>query len=308
MVRLRWLCGGLIGAVVGACAVGTGTSGDDDALDAASDVHNGGGDSSTTCNGQPTNLQTDNQNCGACGHACAMAATCTNGMCECPNGQIDCNGACSNVSSDLQNCGKCGNVCQTTGDAGLQGGGTWGCDAGTCTVDCMGSLTSCSDGCFDTTKDPDNCGMCGTACGMMSCCTSTCTDTTSDDDNCGTCGTKCTPTTQACSSGHCCATADTWCTSACINTQTNASNCGKCGSACTTGDTCMTGQCCIGTGTCVHALCNGTTSNPLKKGCDPDGCVTKVCAADSYCCLDIWDTICVSEVATYCSPYTCTGC
>ncbi len=61
MLRMRaWLCGGLIAALAGACAVGTGTSGDDDALDAATnDVYNGGGDSSTTCNGQPTNLQTD---------------------------------------------------------------------------------------------------------------------------------------------------------------------------------------------------------------------------------------------------------
>src|ERR1039457_2357956 len=112
--------------------------------------------------------------------------------------------------------------------------------------------------------------------------------------------------TQACSSGHCCVTADTWCTSACINTQTDAKNCGKCGNACASGETCSAGKCCTspGQGTCVHSLCDGTTSNALKKGCDAVGCVTKVCTADSYCCTNIWDTLCVGEVATYCAPYT----
>jgi hypothetical protein len=36
--------------------------------------------------------------------------------------------------------------------------------------------------------------------------------------------------------------------------------------------------------------------------------VTKVCNADSFCCNTYWDTACVSEVATYCAPYSCTGC
>jgi hypothetical protein len=35
--------------------------------------------------------------------------------------------------------------------------------------------------------------------------------------------------------------------------------------------------------------------------------VNDVCSYDPYCCVDAWDSICDSEVATYCTPYTCSG-
>jgi hypothetical protein len=305
MGKRGWLIIG-VGAVICACAVGAQVGDDASVGDAtAPDAHPGSDAGPTTCNGQTVNTQTDTQNCGACGHACATGATCTNGTCECPNGQIDCTGKCANTSTDIQNCGKCGTLCQSTGDAGLQGGGMWGCEGGTCVVDCTGALSSCTDGCFDFTKDDNHCGNCTTACGMQTCCTSSCTDTTSDNANCGTCGAACT-TGQTCTTSHCCTTGDSWCTSACVNTNTNATNCGKCGNACT-GGYCDGGACCDKptTGTCIHNPCVASTTKPLKTGCDTSGCVTKVCAADSYCCTNIWDTICVSEIATYCSPYSC---
>ncbi|KAJ3157509.1 hypothetical protein HK101_001412 [Irineochytrium annulatum] len=54
-------------------------------------------------------------------------------------------------------------------------------------------------------------------------------------------------------------------------------------------------------GTCSHALCS--TGSALKNGCSD--CASKVIAADSYCGKTKWDSICVGEVKTYCSPNTC---
>jgi hypothetical protein len=55
-----------------------------------------------------------------------------------------------------------------------------------------------------------------------------------------------------------------------------------------------------GAGTCGHDVC--ATGVELTSTCD--ACAASVCAADSYCCATKWDSICVGEVATYCSQ-TC---
>jgi len=56
-----------------------------------------------------------------------------------------------------------------------------------------------------------------------------------------------------------------------------------------------------GTGsTCSHPLC--TTGGPLTPTCDP--CAGKICGADPFCCNSAWDSICVSEVPTFCGT-TC---
>jgi hypothetical protein len=52
--------------------------------------------------------------------------------------------------------------------------------------------------------------------------------------------------------------------------------------------------------TCAHSEC--ATGGSLATGCD--FCTSDVCAHDPYCCTTAWDSICVSEVATYCS-YSC---
>jgi hypothetical protein len=48
---------------------------------------------------------------------------------------------------------------------------------------------------------------------------------------------------------------------------------------------------------CAHDFC--TTGAKLKTGCAD--CVTAVCAQDPVCCSSQWDSICVSEVASFCS-------
>jgi hypothetical protein len=86
-------------------------------------------------------------------------------------------------------------------------------------------------------------------------------------------------------------------------------NCGKCGNACTGTQTCMNSICQSTStappqGKCSHDLC-ADSLGPLTSGCDTTGCVDNVCIEDSFCCDTDWDSICVSEVADYCPPYTC---
>jgi hypothetical protein len=61
------------------------------------------------CGGTCVNLQTDTNNCGACGSACMANQSCISGACACTG--LVCNGACVNPNTDNNNCGACGNVC-----------------------------------------------------------------------------------------------------------------------------------------------------------------------------------------------------
>jgi hypothetical protein len=142
---------------------------------------------------------------------------------------------------------------------------------------CKGSLTCCSEGCTDTTADPQNCGGCGMPCapddtcvsslcvaplGCNSgpkckspdqCCAAGCTDTSDDPNNCGHCGTvcplgescvssSCTPVT-LCGTGPACTTGDTCCPSGCVDTSSDPSNCGGCGTPCAPPGVCTDGSC-----------------------------------------------------------------
>lgn len=85
-------------------------------------------------------IQTDNNNCGACGAACSGGNVCVAGGCTCPVGQGICSGICSNVASDPNNCGFCGVRC-SQGQA---------CNQGVC-QDCSqgGCQTALIAGCID---------------------------------------------------------------------------------------------------------------------------------------------------------------
>jgi hypothetical protein len=109
-------------------------------------------------------LQTDDNNCGKCGHVCVASSSCTNGHCVCntcgnagnnPYSQI-CDGQCVDTSGDPSNCGGCGNVCPQVVNGfrgicncgqcdGCEGGvtGFWCCQTGTCTHACPSPGETC---------------------------------------------------------------------------------------------------------------------------------------------------------------------
>jgi hypothetical protein len=88
------------------------------------------------------NLQSDANNCGACGNACATGESC-------------CGGRCANTQNDVNNCGGCARGCAS--------GARPGCCSGSC-VDLLGD---------------DNCGSCGHACGLLGGVVCTCAMTSS---------------------------------------------------------------------------------------------------------------------------------
>ena len=180
------------------------------------------------CSGQCSDLKTDNANCGKCGAACPMGASCIQGSCQCMATQSKCGTACVDLKKDNTNCGKCGNVCGN--DAGaILGGGTWTCANGTCAIQCPMGKTECSGACVDANTDNDNCGSCGTTCNTPTeqcmsglCCkmgekvcngadggAPACTDTMSDALNCGGCNMPCPMNKPNCSAGMC-VTGVTW--------------------------------------------------------------------------------------------------
>jgi hypothetical protein len=151
-------------------------------------------------------------------------------------------------------------------------------------------------------QDGSTCNL--TICGNL------CVDTSTDDSNCGTCNNACTGGS-SCSNSQCqCSGGLTYCSGSCVDTTMDNSNCGACNNPCGTNETCTNSVCQTNVGgappqgSCAHGLCDANLGY-LDFGCDPNGCVDNVCNADLYCCDTDWDDICVGEVATYCSPYSC---
>lgn len=135
----------------------------------------------TVCGGACSNLQSDRDNCGACGTACGDGLVCSFGACVegCEGGLVSCGGSCVDQSSDEANCGGCGNA---------------------------ESLFVCAPG--ETCTD----GVCGCGAGELVC-AGTCTNPQTDNAHCGatgdclganageTCGSN-----QACLNGDCVST------------------------------------------------------------------------------------------------------
>ncbi len=147
----------IAGCASGTCGIGSCNSGFADCNHLSAD-------------GCETNINTDINNCGACGAACALAhatAGCSSGTCtiaSCNSGFANCdanpsNGCETNINTNVSNCGTCGNICATAN-------GTAGCTSGSCTVascnagfaHCSGMGTNCETA---TGNDPNNCGTCG---------------------------------------------------------------------------------------------------------------------------------------------------
>jgi hypothetical protein len=199
------------------------------------------------------NTQTDNNNCGACGTACAMGSTCQMGACRCPMGSTLCGRSCVNLQTDAANCGRCGNACPM-GRV---------CTMGSCS--CAMGTTLCAGNCVNTQTDNANCGMCGNTCsggqtcqmgrcacpmGQTLCGTgmaARCVNLQTDRTNCGMCGNTC-GMGQSCVMGRCaCPMGQTQCgtgaSAVCADLMTSATHCGRCGNACPTGVPCMGGMC-----------------------------------------------------------------
>ena len=196
--------------LVGGCAKPSG--GGDTGSGGTSGTGNGGTTGVTCASGQKacsqgcTNVQTDAQNCGACGKVCGTGQTCSAGVCACGTGLLSCGGSC--VSSNNTNCGACGTTCSSTQV----------CSNNACSSSCASGTTACSGGaCANLQTDNGNCGTCGTVCSGGSTCTS------------GAC--------------TCAVAGQQLCNSACTDTTSNTSNCGSCGHACTTGQTCTNSVC-----------------------------------------------------------------
>lgn len=171
-----------------------------------------------------------------------------------------------------------------------------------------GSTTTLKDSSTTPPKDSSTPIQDGSTC-SYTVCGSLCVDTSIDDNNCGSCGHACTGGSSCTNSTCQCSGTMTLCTSGCTDTMTDNNNCGTCGKVCGSGTSCSGGTCQSTStappqGNCSHDLCTANLGY-LTMGCDSAGCVTNVCSSDSYCCDTDWDSLCVSEVATYCPPYSC---
>lgn len=217
-------------------------------------------------NGCEAALESDPQNCGACGTACAPGELCWRGACGCPSGRTNCNGECVRTDDDPLNCGACGNSCGGAPASAV----TWACGEGVipedATIGCAKGKcqTMCADGRADCNGD-----FCGDGCETG----------IADTPNCGACGRACKDE-EVCVSGRCrsCGPGTTLCGSECVDLQSDANNCGACGNACpglpglngsgTSGSgspVCVLGrcsyECAVG-----YANCDGR----LENGCEVD--------------------------------------
>ncbi|MBI5487274.1 MAG: hypothetical protein HY905_08075 [Deltaproteobacteria bacterium] len=112
-------------------------------------------------------------------------------------------GTCLGCSLELHEVGLPGEE-----DGGSEDGGS---DAG-----CADEGLACSGDCIDPTRDPDNCGSCGTVCGAHA----------------------------SCETGECvCGTGFTPCPAGCFRLDNDRLNCGACEHACAVGETCRRSGC-----------------------------------------------------------------
>jgi hypothetical protein len=152
----------------------------------------------TTCASDRTkcvDLQTDEANCGSCGHQCTGGSQCVDGSCICLSPTPDvCGGRCVDLQTDPNNCGSCGNQCT---DAQCVNGSCLGCPdlQEPCGEQCCNPLLG--EVCVSNFGNPVCCAP-SKVCGG-SCCGECCASARSE-----TCGTACGP--RCCAAGKICVT------------------------------------------------------------------------------------------------------
>lgn len=102
------------------------------------------------CGFQCMDLQSDPDNCGACGVRCAINEAC-------------CGGACTSPLRDPANCGGCGIACDPPNHNTMTCS-TGKCGIGTCDSGWADCNHSTADGCETSITTIDNCGACGNKC------------------------------------------------------------------------------------------------------------------------------------------------
>jgi hypothetical protein len=159
-------------------------------------------DGCVLCGDVYVDLESDRNNCGACGNSCAWDSECVAGECICPGTATACGDICVELNDNPKNCGACGNVC---------GADQW-CDGGACTGVCDGTI--CDGWCTNLMTSEGACGACGVQCGpnetcnggVCECdgaiCGATCVDLDSSPTDCGSCGNACGDD-ECCTAGAC---------------------------------------------------------------------------------------------------------
>ncbi|WP_438034896.1 hypothetical protein [Sorangium sp. So ce204] len=148
---------------------------------------------------------------------------------------------------------------------------------------CEDGLTKCGELCFETSRDPQNCGVCGNACpegwtcegGVchrpwppIECvppwkvCSDECVDLLNDPRHCGDCENFCA-IGEVCRNGNC-ECNNTKCGDRCVDTQQDPDHCGDCTNRCEGRSVCQNGRCVPGEW-CGDRLVN-THTDPLNCG------------------------------------------
>ena len=169
----------------------------------------------TACAGICPDLDSNNDHCGSCNHACSAPEVCRFGTCsECDADERECDGKCVAATYNEKHCGGCDQTCPAGSSCSGLGGTACACNDG---------KLLCDNQCLDLLNDDDNCG---TTCANAVACESpeVCLD--------GVCG---------------CANGGEVCDGVCIDTTYSEESCGGCldagGVACEEGLTCIGGEC-----------------------------------------------------------------